>query len=105
MRLLLVLVFAGLLCGCGATGLPKSGHAVVSLVTQAEYTNNDVRESKTGTACSVNILGIVATGDATVETAKRQGGITRVYTIDRDIFGLHIYFPIYAKSCTIIRGT
>ncbi len=93
-----------LLSGCVA-GLPKSGPAVVELVTQGETANNGVGSTKRGMACAQSILGLVAFGDASVAAAKRQGGITNVSSMSREITGFNVYFLRYAKSCTIINGT
>ena len=44
----------------------------------ADGTNTD----KVGRACANNILSLVTFGDASIESAKRDGGITKVTTID-----------------------
>ena len=103
-HILFLILVVSFLVGCAA-GLPKSGTAVVVTTQQAEYAGNAKTAPKRGQACVQNILGLVATGDASVETAKRNGGIKSVATIDRDVFGLTLYIPIYAKSCTIITGS
>jgi hypothetical protein len=104
-NLIIVSLALSLLSGCGIAGLPKSGPAVVAIGTQAEYAGDSAAQTKVGKACTQNILGIVATGDSSVEAAKKNGGITSVSTMDREIFGLNIYIPLYAKSCTVIRGS
>ena len=38
--------------------------------------------SKTGTSQMVNYVGVVAIGDASIQTAARNGGITKVKTVD-----------------------
>ena len=37
---------------------------------------------KTGRACAQNLLGIAAMGDATINTAKRNGGVGTVRTVE-----------------------
>ncbi len=56
---------------------------------------------KTGEACISSILGLVATGDASIETAKKAGGITQIAHIDHEQFGV---LGVYATSCTIVHG-
>lgn len=56
---------------------------------------------KTGEACISSILGVVATGDASVEAAKKAGGITQVSHVDHEQFGV---LGVYATSCTIVHG-
>lgn len=60
-----------------------------------------VSASKRGEACASNILGLVATGDASIDTAKRNGGITRVASVEQTASRVLGY---YAKFCTVVRG-
>lgn len=56
---------------------------------------------KQGEACASGILGIVATGDASVATAAKAAGITKVASVDghnTNILG------IYTKYCVIVTG-
>jgi TRL-like protein family len=59
-------------------------------------------DSKTGEACISSILGIVATGDGSIETAKKAGGITQISHIDHEQFSV---VGVYATSCTIVHGS
>lgn len=63
--------------------------------------NNDVPATKSGKSCVTNILGIVATGDSSIEAAKKDGGIKSVSYVDRTYDGF-LYF--FQKGCTIVRG-
>lgn len=58
-------------------------------------------EGKTGEACISSILGLIATGDASVEAAKKAGGIATVSYVDHEQFGV---LGIYATSCTVVHG-
>jgi hypothetical protein len=57
--------------------------------------------TKTGQACASSILGIIATGDASVSAAKAAGGITEVAHVDHDIFSI---LGLYGTTCTIVVG-
>lgn len=57
---------------------------------------------KTGEACISSILGIIATGDASIEAAKKAGGITQIAHIDHEQFAV---LGVYATSCTVVHGT
>lgn len=57
--------------------------------------------SKSGQACVTSILGVVATGDASLAAAKAAGGISTISHVDHDNFGI---LGLYAKSCTIVVG-
>ncbi len=58
--------------------------------------------SKEGSACAQGILGLIATGDASIKEAARDGGITKIDSVDhksKNILG------ILAEFCTIVRGS
>ena len=57
--------------------------------------------SKTGTAEATSILGIFATGDASVEAAASDGGITNVKSVDHHSYSI---LGIYAKFTTTVTG-
>lgn len=57
--------------------------------------------SKRGEACAQNILGIAAWGDASIATAKLNGGITRVASVEQLPTRVLGY---YARFCTVVRG-
>jgi hypothetical protein len=59
------------------------------------------RGSKVGTAKSTSILGLVATGDASMKTAMANAGITKVKHVDyscKNILGL------YGEYTTTVYG-
>ena len=92
-----------LLQGCATTGLRTSnGGGFISDFSEGETVGSHVEVTKRGEACSTNILGIYASGDASIEAAKKNGGITRVATVDTKIFAVR---PFYGKVCTIVSGS
>lgn len=56
---------------------------------------------KRGEACAHNILGIIATGDASMATAKQSAGITRIASVEQSNARVAGY---YARFCTIVKG-
>src|SRR5262245_3503060 len=44
--------------------------------------------AKEGRACAANYVGVVAIGDASIEAAKKHGGITSVSTVDHESFSV-----------------
>ncbi len=101
-RIALGMAVAASLSGCamasggngGASGSLYSGYKMGGNVGAGTGT-------KTGEACVASILGIIATGDASLAAAKAAGGITQVSHVDHDIFSV---LGLYAKSCTIVVG-
>ncbi len=82
--------------------LPSSGAGwIYTDVTEGVFANGSVRENRSGEVCSKNILGIVSTGDTSIDLAKKQARINNVASIDRTYEGV---LGIYAKSCTIVKG-
>jgi hypothetical protein len=57
--------------------------------------------SKQGQACARTILGMVATGDASIEAAKRAGGIREVASVDHHTTNM---LGIIGDFCTIVTG-
>lgn len=57
--------------------------------------------NKTGTAKATSILGLVATGDASIKAAMENGGITRIKYVDysaKNILG------VYGEYTTTVYG-
>jgi TRL-like protein family len=97
------------LAGCaGAMGYQPpvggvyAGAKGINPMTQAEVSDGVRPGPKTGQACTQGVLALASWGDMSLEAAKKNGGITRVDTLDyktMDILGV-----IYQKHCTIITG-
>ena len=74
---LLVLV-AG---GCAMVKSPVSGFIYTDVQGPEGATSNS-GSSKMGTASCSSILGWIATGDASIETAAKSAGITKIHHVD-----------------------
>jgi hypothetical protein len=57
--------------------------------------------TKEGKACAQTILGLVATGDASISAAKAAGGVTEVAHVDHTA---HSIVGVVAEFCTIVKG-
>ncbi len=55
----------------------------------------------TGEACASTILGLIATGDASIDTAKKNGGVAQVTAVDHHSTS---FLGITAKFCTVVYG-
>ena len=84
------------LCSCGA---PRVG-ALYTEVT-APVAAGPGQGSKVGTATSTTYCGLVAIGDASIQTAKRNGGITTVTSADEQIKSI---LGIITTYTTTVRG-
>lgn len=99
----------GMLLLVGSLGLVLSGcQAVMAPATGVLYA--DVKGpigastgtgTKEGKACARSYLGMVAMGDASIDAAKRAGGITEVSTVDHHTTNL---LGIIGDFCTVVKG-
>ena len=98
--LLMVAIAASM--GLSACSLPASylGTSLILATTEPLAATNVV-PNKMGKACGVNVFGIVAAGNFSIEAAKRNGGIVQVATVDR---GVQSYFGVFSRVCTIVTG-
>ncbi len=94
--LLLAVLF---LSGC-ATPLPM-GQLYTEVGFPSAVGEGSGSGSKVGTAKSMSILGLVATGDASIKAAMAAGGITKIKYVDynaKNILGL------YGEYTTTVYG-
>jgi hypothetical protein len=71
---------AVLLAGCAMPWPMGLGYSKMSVPVTA--TDNVGKATKIGTAECQTYLNIVALGDASIEAAKKNGGITKVHHVD-----------------------
>ncbi len=86
--------------GCATTKAPLSGLAYSDMQFAGDVTGNTAG-GKLGEACASSYFGLVALGDATIESARKSGGINSVTSVD---FVTQNYGPFYYKFCTLVRG-
>lgn len=97
--MVLLSAFLVLSAGCATARGPLMGALYTS--TQSGLTATPQAGPKWGEACANSILGLVATGDASIEAARRNGGITSIASVDEKSSSL---LGIYATYCTVVRG-
>lgn len=56
---------------------------------------------KVGTSSCTSILGIVAQGDASIEAAMKNGGITKIHHVDTHTYSI---LGVYAKLTVHVYG-
>jgi TRL (tRNA-associated locus)-like protein len=69
--------------GC-ATSFPI-GTLYTELKLPVTVTANNGTATKVGTAECISVLALVAIGDASIEAAKKDGGITKVHHVDWEV--------------------
>jgi hypothetical protein len=88
------------LFGCAMAQSPVNG-TLWSDVKSDGFATDAYGGTAKGEACASSILGLVAMGDSSIETAKRQGGVMQVTAVDHTV---NNYVGFYAKYCTIVYG-
>lgn len=94
------------LTGCAGAafiGRPVIGAASLYSSTNAsEWVNEQTKlGNKAGEGCVTSILGIVTTGDASVNSAAHQANINRVTHVDHKFENI---LGLYAKYCVTVYG-
>lgn len=88
-----------MLMGC-ATIIPI-GNIYTAAKLPVTATSNSGTSLKTGEAQCTSILGMVAFGDCSIDTAKKNGGITKVFHVDWDVKNI---LGIYGTYKVIVSG-
>ena len=50
---------------------------------------------------ATNILGLIATGDSSIDAAKKAGGIKDVSSVDHDSTSI---LGLFGTFCTVVKG-
>lgn len=99
MKVVLTLALAGILGGCASADSAVNAAWYVS-AKKGVATNGSVK-GKTGVACATSILGLIGTGDASIRTAAKNGGIEKINNVDSEATQILGFF---AKYCTHVTG-
>lgn len=92
------LIVPGTVWAAGATPVG----VIYNQTTTGLSTNNGIKPTKEGSTCSYSILSLIAFGDATVNRAKTDAGITKVASVDNSAFNI---LGVYGRYCTIVKGS
>jgi hypothetical protein len=57
---------------------------------------------RTGQACSKGVLGLWASGDSSIEAAKKNGGITRIATVEEKF--KQVFLGATSEYCIVVTG-
>ena len=88
------------LSGCQIVASPALG-IIVTDVKYGDTATSATAASKEGKACVQSILGWVAQGDASIEAAKKAGGITEVSSVDHTAKNT---LGVIGEWCTVVKG-
>lgn len=99
MKKVFALAAASLMLAACATPSTEVGHALFIQSNQPLLVTGNTGK-KVGRACGTNILGLLISGDMSIEAAKRNGKITKVASVNKEIKG----YAVYAEVCTVVTG-
>ena len=96
---LFILVLAvSYLTGCAAYSTsPVTGILYTDVKAPVTATASKTAALKSGSATVTSVLGLVATGDASIETAAKIGGITKIHHVDyssKSVLGLYAVYTV-----------
>ena len=86
--------------GCASVITPARG-TIYSDVKGPWTATSLSGSTKVGSSSCTSILGIVAQGDASIEAAMRNGGITKIHHVDTHTYSI---LGVYAKLTVRVYG-
>jgi hypothetical protein len=101
-HLLITLLAVMLFAGCAANPFFGLAYTKVQAPTIAFTSRIDASSfTKAGEASCTNYLGLVSTGDASLDTAMKNGGITKVHHAD---CRYQVILGVYSKFTIVVYG-
>ena len=85
-----------LLAGCQTVKSPVAGLVYLDVQAPEGATSNS-GSSKVGTATASSLFGLIGTGDASIDTAAKNGGITRIHHVDsasKSLLGIYSTYTV-----------
>jgi hypothetical protein len=95
-----LLVIGFVISGCATSGASPNGWAIIKQEKIPAFATDNGKATKTGRACAQNVLSIYASGDASIEAAKKEGNITKIAYVDYEMEN----YVVFGKVCTVVRG-
>lgn len=92
--LLFVACSAVLLSSCAMVKSPLRGTWYTQVKSPVAATSNS-GSTKVGTSQATSILGLVASGDASIEAAAKSAGITKIHHVDEEGMSVLGFFARY----------
>ena len=91
-----------LMSSCATGPQPIRGIIFTSVAGPNQAVASAVPLKKRGESCARTLLAVWTWGDASIATAKTNGNITEIGTIDYDTLAVLSF--VYAQTCTIVTG-
>lgn len=98
---LMLLISVFVLSGCASSTMPVTGMLYGNVSAPMAATSAPEEASRVGRASVRSILGIFASGDASIQTAARNGGITEIHHVD---YESQNFFGVLAEFTVVVYG-
>lgn len=96
-KIAILSVLAAFLTSCAFVGSPVTGVIYTGVKAPIVATSNSLG-SKVGMAQAQSILGAIAIGDASIQTAAKSAGITKISHVDYEalsVLGIFASYKVY----------
>lgn len=100
-RLLAASTLAFALSGCATANAPVNGFLYTSVTGPVAVSGSSDKPTKVGRSYARSIFGLWATGDASIETAAKNGGITKIHHVDHET---QVILGVMADYTTVVYG-
>ena len=104
--MVVVFVSVAFLTGCSAVVSPVSNGFLFTNISAPVGATSNEGSSKMGTGTCVSVLGFVAVGDASIDSAAKSARITKIHHVDYDGFSVLFLYSsrIQVRSATASDG-
>jgi hypothetical protein len=93
-KIAILSVLAALMTSCAFVSSPVGGVLYTGVKAPIVATSNNLG-TKVGMAEAQSILGAIAIGDASIQTAAKSAGITKISHVDYEAFSVLGFFASY----------
>lgn len=101
MKRIMIVLLAVALGGCANAMSPVTGTMYSNVKAPLTATTSPKEVQRVGRASVRSILGIFASGDASIQTAARNGGITEIHHVD---YESQNFFGVLAEFTVVVYG-
>lgn len=89
------------LTGCATANAPVNGLIYSSVTGPIGITGSADKPTKVGRSSARSFFGLYATGNASIEEAARNGGITKIHHVDHET---QVILGVIADYTTVVYG-
>lgn len=100
-RLLAVSTLAIALSGCAVANAPVNGLLYSHVTGPIGVTGSADKPTKVGRSTARSFFGLYATGNASIEEAAKNGGITKIHHVDHET---QVILGVVADFTTVVYG-